>query len=945
MPYEIKKFNKGFKVCKKTGDKKCFSNNPIPLKNAIKQRKAISINEGLYGGSFEIKDYEGSLSDVFSDAPSYSVDFLEEFFKNICDKGELLAGFIDTRISENYDEEIFNIISKLNEGGYTEKSLKKDFKKYWKLYQKKDEEATKFLKALLVDGWERLILALSKRDLSSKWCVNKDTNQTGNYMNPIRKYFIYGYVFQNTGKNIQLRALALSNISSKALEIEYLCGAGGTYLILDYLKNIIDGKTDGKRLLIDLTGLESLELVSAAWYRTVQWYNQQGMMMPTYTRDNIEEKLQVVLESSFEINQLKDILENDEDFSLLDEITQLSQAGGDRIYVNKNNKIYKKLVDSNIHNLIINAAKKIVDEYEKQNPNGEESENVYSSSEEDKTGKGKLNDNEEEYLNLSTKKHRQSLGQFMTPRKDVDKAFETIAVNVNDRILEPSCGTGNYLQGFLERGYKDITGVEFDTTLYNEFKDKFEAEGIKTINGDYLLTEFDEKFDLIVGNPPYFIYGSEGHPPMPSEVREKYKSYFSGNVDIYGLFIIKGLMDLKDGGLISYYIPSTILNAKTFTKMRAYIHKHASITRCEPVREKGFKETKVNNLMMFQIVKTNKPNNDFTTKVGGELIFSFDKEPSGRLYQQGDVKRVKDFAKFRNGTVPLEKVKKDELTNTPIPNAVPLVYTHNLKKNNTLDLNVSLPEHKKQYILKNKYKAKPFQAHLLVTKRVGVRAGTPFVLLEEGEYYLENHTLITTGTLENLRKVEKVLNKPDYKEEYLGLIKGISWTAGFIEELPIDEDEFKAEVEEEEFVPTEDDYLDEEEYMKLIGEGRNIDTETFKNYLKRFKITTDNYLYNAKIKAKNAGYNPDKLFYAHDGVHKLEYHSREGNIKFGRVGYKDYIIYKFIAYFEKDLRKKKELEKEAEKFRDRFIKSHKAISKKHQLGNLSPNELAIKILW
>lgn len=139
-----------------------------------------------------------------------------------------------------------------------------------------------------------------------------------------------------------------------------------------------------------------------------------------------------------------------------------------------------------------------------------------------------------------------------------------------------------------------------------------------------------------------------------------------------------------------------------------------------------------------------------------------------------------------------------------------------------------------------------------------------------------------------------------------------------------------------------DKFVNDEE---ISGEGRNTDTETFKKYLKKFKITTDNYLYNAKIKAKNAGYNPDKLFFAHDGIHKLEYHSREGNIKFGRVGYKDYIIYKFIAYFEKNERKKKELEDNAEMYRNRFIKSHSAISKIHQLGNLSPNELSIKILW
>jgi len=121
--------------------------------------------------------------------------------------------------------------------------------------------------------------------------------------------------------------------------------------------------------------------------------------------------------------------------------------------------------------------------------------------------------------------------------------------------------------------------------------------------------------------------------------------------------------------------------------------------------------------------------------------------------------------------------------------------------------------------------------------------------------------------------------------------------------------------------------------------------DAFKKYLKKFNITENNYLINARIKAGNAGYDENKLFMADDGVHKLVYDSAVGKVKFGRVGYKDYIIYKFIAYFEKDAKKKKEAEDDAEKFRNRFQKSHKAMSIKHKLGNLSPNELALKILW
>ncbi|QIG59400.1 putative cysteine protease [Dishui Lake virophage 8] len=49
MPYDIRKVEDGFKVCKK-GTKKCYSKDPLPLKRAIAQRKAI----GMSGGKMNI---------------------------------------------------------------------------------------------------------------------------------------------------------------------------------------------------------------------------------------------------------------------------------------------------------------------------------------------------------------------------------------------------------------------------------------------------------------------------------------------------------------------------------------------------------------------------------------------------------------------------------------------------------------------------------------------------------------------------------------------------------------------------------------------------------------------------------------------------------------------------------------------------------------------------
>jgi hypothetical protein len=73
MPYDIRKFPEGYKVCKK-GTKKCYSNDPIPLKRAVAQRKAIAISEHSTGGAklegcgfFDDEDWTGIVKKPESD--------------------------------------------------------------------------------------------------------------------------------------------------------------------------------------------------------------------------------------------------------------------------------------------------------------------------------------------------------------------------------------------------------------------------------------------------------------------------------------------------------------------------------------------------------------------------------------------------------------------------------------------------------------------------------------------------------------------------------------------------------------------------------------------------------------------------------------------------------------------------------------------------------------
>jgi hypothetical protein len=45
MPYIIRKYKYGFRVCKKDEPSVCFSKKPLTRKRAIKQRTAINLSE------------------------------------------------------------------------------------------------------------------------------------------------------------------------------------------------------------------------------------------------------------------------------------------------------------------------------------------------------------------------------------------------------------------------------------------------------------------------------------------------------------------------------------------------------------------------------------------------------------------------------------------------------------------------------------------------------------------------------------------------------------------------------------------------------------------------------------------------------------------------------------------------------------------------------------
>lgn len=145
------------------------------------------------------------------------------------------------------------------------------------------------------------------------------------------------------------------------------------------------------------------------------------------------------------------------------------------------------------------------------------------------------------------------------------------------KILEPASGTGSFAKEITKRlfessllfGFSFIeafeTNVRFieleksnsikltyliQQTLVSLGIDYNLNQSKAIINSDFLSTTFNEKFDCVVGNPPYVR-----HELIPNHLKEQYKkSYemFKYRADLYILFYERSLQLLNKNGILSF---------------------------------------------------------------------------------------------------------------------------------------------------------------------------------------------------------------------------------------------------------------------------------------------------------------------------------------------------------------------------------------------------------
>ena len=191
-----------------------------------------------------------------------------------------------------------------------------------------------------------------------------------------------------------------------------------------------------------------------------------------------------------------------------------------------------------------------------------------------------------------------TLGQTFTPQKIVEVILNEINYSteniLNKTILEPSFGKGVFLIEIYKRiieysldiGLNDdeiqtqllnVYGIEIDTNLYEEslknIYELFDQYNIKHIklnlyNKDILDVNFSQKFDYIVGNPPYVRVHN-----MDKETKEKISKYnmSKGMLELYIVFFEICINLLNKTGKLGFITPNSYLKNSSQQEFRNYL--------------------------------------------------------------------------------------------------------------------------------------------------------------------------------------------------------------------------------------------------------------------------------------------------------------------------------------------------------------------------------------
>jgi adenine-specific DNA-methyltransferase len=170
-------------------------------------------------------------------------------------------------------------------------------------------------------------------------------------------------------------------------------------------------------------------------------------------------------------------------------------------------------------------------------------------------------------------------GAYYTPSYLASFLTNRVFENVGDidvlSLLEPSVGDGSFIdeiRRYLCNYEINLTALDIDADELEKASSKW-IDGTNFIKQDFLEFETDDKFSVIIGNPPYI----KKNRLNASQIEKIKQIHFDAGLsektvkNIWTTFLIKSCSLLNDDGILAFILPSELLQVKFAEEIRDYL--------------------------------------------------------------------------------------------------------------------------------------------------------------------------------------------------------------------------------------------------------------------------------------------------------------------------------------------------------------------------------------
>ena len=177
-------------------------------------------------------------------------------------------------------------------------------------------------------------------------------------------------------------------------------------------------------------------------------------------------------------------------------------------------------------------------------------------------------------------------GAYYTPQQLANQMVRLVFSDKSKQILEPSCGDGVFLDSLRDSnliGGVDITAVEIESEEADKVKLSYQDYDNVTVENEDFFNFYQKvygsnKYDLILGNPPYirYQYLTEKQREIQSEILISHGMRSNKLINSWVAFLVACIQMLNENGKIAFVIPAEILQVAYAEDLRLFLSNQLS---------------------------------------------------------------------------------------------------------------------------------------------------------------------------------------------------------------------------------------------------------------------------------------------------------------------------------------------------------------------------------